>query len=357
MKIGEVIRKHRKERQLTQEELAEYLGVTSSAVNKWENGVSLPDITLLSPIARVFGISTDTLLSYKEELTDLEISRIMEQIAEKGRSLDYDALFEWGMGLLREYPNCDKLAANVLPVLDGYRTVLAVSDPQQYDDRILKSYQRLLRSENPDYVKTAANFLFYGYMSRGKYDEAADILSYFTEKDQNYKQMQALLHRRQGNKEDAYRIYEEQILEGYRTISGAFTGILALASEDQDSERCDMIIEKQEQLARLLDMGRYHEIYMKLAPALESREKEASLQILKEVVQGVRDILEYQKSELYTHMDFAEKNIKDTAFVLKQSLIHDEITGFLKNEQEFQEIIKELGGACRGKEHKLVKVG
>lgn len=40
MKIGEVIRKYRKEKQMTQEEMAEYLGVTTPAVNKWENGVS-----------------------------------------------------------------------------------------------------------------------------------------------------------------------------------------------------------------------------------------------------------------------------------------------------------------------------
>ena len=40
MQIGEVIRKYRKERNLTQEEMARYLGVTAPAVNKWENGVS-----------------------------------------------------------------------------------------------------------------------------------------------------------------------------------------------------------------------------------------------------------------------------------------------------------------------------
>ena len=40
MNIGTVIRKYRKEKQLTQEEVAGYLGVTAPAVNKWENGVS-----------------------------------------------------------------------------------------------------------------------------------------------------------------------------------------------------------------------------------------------------------------------------------------------------------------------------
>jgi transcriptional regulator with XRE-family HTH domain len=52
MQIGEVIRKYRKERNLTQEEMANRLGVTAPAVNKWENANSLPDVLLLAPIAR-----------------------------------------------------------------------------------------------------------------------------------------------------------------------------------------------------------------------------------------------------------------------------------------------------------------
>ena len=56
MKIGEVIRRNRKEKQMTQEELAGILGVTASAVNKWESGSSYPDICMLAPIARTFAI-------------------------------------------------------------------------------------------------------------------------------------------------------------------------------------------------------------------------------------------------------------------------------------------------------------
>ena len=56
MKIGEVIRKYRKENHLTQEEMANYLGVTVPAVSKWETGNSYPDIALLAPIARLLKI-------------------------------------------------------------------------------------------------------------------------------------------------------------------------------------------------------------------------------------------------------------------------------------------------------------
>lgn len=53
MKIGEVIKKHRKKLQLTQEDIAIFLGVSTPAVNKWENNISYPDIILLAPLARL----------------------------------------------------------------------------------------------------------------------------------------------------------------------------------------------------------------------------------------------------------------------------------------------------------------
>ena len=66
MQIGSVIRKYRKECGLTQEEMAKRLGVTTPAVNKWENGNTNPDIELLAPIARLLHISLDTLLSFRK---------------------------------------------------------------------------------------------------------------------------------------------------------------------------------------------------------------------------------------------------------------------------------------------------
>ena len=104
MKIGEVIRKYRKERQLTQEETARILGVTASAVNKWENGVSYPDIFLLAPIARLFGISTDTLLSYREDLTPQEIRQALDTIQKTAQKSGFEAAFAWRRSVSRNTP-------------------------------------------------------------------------------------------------------------------------------------------------------------------------------------------------------------------------------------------------------------
>ncbi len=66
-----------KKKGLTQEKMANRLGVTAPAVNKWESGASMPDIALLAPIARLLDISLDELLSFNQSLSDFEVANIL----------------------------------------------------------------------------------------------------------------------------------------------------------------------------------------------------------------------------------------------------------------------------------------
>lgn len=65
--IGDNIAKWRKEQGITQDQLAEKLSVSAQAVSKWENGVSLPDITLLPQLASLFKVTLDQLFSREVE--------------------------------------------------------------------------------------------------------------------------------------------------------------------------------------------------------------------------------------------------------------------------------------------------
>jgi len=64
--LGKRIIENRKRLGLTQDRLAEQLGVTAQAVSKWENDQSCPDITTLPKLAEIFGISTDELLGIEK---------------------------------------------------------------------------------------------------------------------------------------------------------------------------------------------------------------------------------------------------------------------------------------------------
>ena len=67
MEIGNKIKQLRYKASLTQEQLAEKLGLSAQAVSKWENAVAMPDITLLPEIAEIFGISIDELFDLTTE--------------------------------------------------------------------------------------------------------------------------------------------------------------------------------------------------------------------------------------------------------------------------------------------------
>ena len=107
MNIGDVIRKYRKEAGLTQEEMASRLGVTTPAVNKWVNKNSNPDIELLAPIARLLHISLDTLLSFHEELTPVEIEELIREMDRRFDLEGFEKVYVWAAEKVKEYPNCN----------------------------------------------------------------------------------------------------------------------------------------------------------------------------------------------------------------------------------------------------------
>ena len=73
MPIGKRIALLRKEKGLTQEELATHMGVSPQAVSKWENDQTCPDISALPKLARLFGVTVDELLEGKQELAPVRL--------------------------------------------------------------------------------------------------------------------------------------------------------------------------------------------------------------------------------------------------------------------------------------------
>ena len=79
MEIGKVIKQSRLNKKITQEQLAEALGVTTQAVSKWETDCSYPDITLIPSIANYLDVSSDELLGIKLEERKRNIDVIIKK--------------------------------------------------------------------------------------------------------------------------------------------------------------------------------------------------------------------------------------------------------------------------------------
>ena len=79
-KIGKFIQKLRKEKEMTQQELADKLNVTDRAISHWENGRRLPDVSLFKPICKIFNISVNELISGEKINKDTIIEKTEENI-------------------------------------------------------------------------------------------------------------------------------------------------------------------------------------------------------------------------------------------------------------------------------------
>ena len=104
IRIGENIKRLRKAKSVTQEQVAELLGISVTAVSKWERGETYPDITLLFPLAHYFEVTLDELMGYDEERVQEEIDEMLSEYrslwlteSEKARKLIKKAY--------RDYPN------------------------------------------------------------------------------------------------------------------------------------------------------------------------------------------------------------------------------------------------------------
>lgn len=171
IRIGNKIRELRKKHRLTQEQLADDIGVSFQAVSKWENNIALPDITLIPILANYFGVSTDEVLCYDSTKKDSEIERMVyesyklrESDPEEGRRI-----LEEG---LKKYPDNEILLNNMLYVINY----------SEKPDETIALASRLIDKTNCFEVKyDALRFLAYAYNAKNDTESAVKALEQIPE--------------------------------------------------------------------------------------------------------------------------------------------------------------------------------
>ena len=168
MNIGSKIKELRKKRGITQEQLANAVGISFQAVSKWENNIALPDIALMPLLANYFGVSMDELFDFSLLEMENEIKKIVENAyeyresdPEKSRQILEDGL--------KVYPENDILLNNLLYV---------IADA----DETIEIASRLAEKTRLDEVKyDALRFLAYAYKKKGDLKSAESAIEQIPE--------------------------------------------------------------------------------------------------------------------------------------------------------------------------------
>lgn len=344
MKINEVIRKYRKEQNLTQEQIATYLGVTAPAVNKWENGISYPDITLLAPLARILKTDIDTLLSFHEELSDMEINQFIKDISTEISTIGYPETFDKASSMIREYPNCDKLILFSAQILNGYLVLRNndILDKEKYQKQISAWFETVAFSSDKELANMAIISLSQNYITNGEFEEAQKLLDKIPPVGFDKRITQASLYYHQEKYSEAYEIYEGMIYQNANGVISSLMQTISLLCKQKEYQTAMQYADLAETVAEKFDLGKYIAVCSKLQIYVEMKNEEESLRILEEMIDGINSSNSIKKSKLYQHMKFTENGLGTMKDMIKRSLESDEELNFLRGNNQFKRIINKL---------------
>jgi Helix-turn-helix. len=166
--LAENLKKHRILKNLTQEEVAEYLRITPQSVSKWERGESYPDITLLPALANIFETSIDLLVGMDAIRAEKTRFNIHKKAVEYQRKGDYDSAEKTYRDALLIYPNKPGMIL-------GLASTLALKE--NTDEAIALMERGLPISINEKQKSTMRATLCFLYLKAGNVDKANRLAS------------------------------------------------------------------------------------------------------------------------------------------------------------------------------------
>ena len=179
MNMNETIRARRRLLGMTQEQLAQRIGVSAAAVSKWEMGASYPDVTLLSALARLLETDLNTLMCFERTPDKSEVNRMLAQVNETAKAQGVEAGFDAAEAILREYPTCGALLFGLAATLQG-RMIMAgmtYAEREKWDGQLENWYLRASESEDEEEREAAAHLLASRYAVEGKLDAAQAMMA------------------------------------------------------------------------------------------------------------------------------------------------------------------------------------
>ncbi len=249
--IGENIKRMRRNRNLTQEEMAAHLGISFQSVSKWERGDGYPDITMLPALANYFGISVDELLGMGEIAKKAqydEINRIWDENNKMGLHSENVALMRQS---LKAFPNNALLLVQLstsLEKLDG-----ADEEKLKYLKESIAVQEQILRYGEDSEVRSATLYnICFAYLKVGEYGKA---LEQAKKLPNLYKTREnALVYLLQG--EEKHRVAEDALIPLAWTLAHHMT---ALYETENDSA----YLTKAEKILDILFEGRSENDFIK----------------------------------------------------------------------------------------------
>ena len=348
MKMNEIIREKRLAKGLTQEQAASRLGVSPPAVNKWEKGVTYPDITLLPALARLLDTDLNTLLSFQEELSNQEIEAFQNELLAAAEAEGTQKAFALARQKLREFPACDMLFLSTALTLEGLVCLYGAPEGGDAHEALERLYEQAAGSGDDRVANQAKVMLFSKYMERKEYERAEKLLEELPEETVNSKnRLQINLYMAQGRWEEAAPLAQQKLM---RDVSGVQSSLLVLLDIELKlgrMEEAKQVASVIREMTGIFDLWGYCAYLGDFQIAAAQKDAEEGMKILKEMLPAMLKKWEPYSSVLYNQMPRKE-NDRNMGSLLMPGVLGDlenpevQDFDFLREVPGFTEFMKEM---------------
>lgn len=346
MPINTIIHEKRKEQGLTQEQVADYLGVTAPAVNKWEKGTTYPDISLLSPLARLLKTDLNTLLCFQEGPSQQEIQYFCQEAAR----LVHDGKLEEGFQMMNqkilEYPHCLSLIHSFALLGDGALILskLTQEEKRAYEDILMGWYRRVAESEDEKLKIGAASMLARKYTLRQEYAKAQEMIDLMPEHnmlDKRTCQADLWLNQKEHLQEAAV-LMQRKLMSTVMDIQGNLLRLVKIQLAAGLEETAEQVAEISGALTETLGMSPYFSYIAPLEVAMFRKDIPESIRLIIALLSSANHDLWNLTGPLYDQLNLAGAAGEASQILppLIANLKHSPEYDFLRDTKEFQDILE-----------------
>lgn len=303
LNIGKVILELRKRDGVTQEKLAQALGVSVAAVSKWETGSTYPDITVLPALARYFKTTVDNLMGYEETCSEEQLAEMIHTSKALFAEGKVDEGIEKCEDYMRQYPTNLILKFCVATCYVFNNGAVADDEMQSkwLKQRAIQLLEACTQSEDKE-IQNGSYLVLGGlYIQDKVYDKAKHVVMQLPRLQRDPDIMLATILLAEGDLSGVKQLGSMMLMRNWENVMNAF-GLLAIErSENNDCERALGILEKQNKLMDLMEWdvpSRLQNKFNTLQVYMKARRMEGVIKTLEETIKEVARVKQIQeKSE------------------------------------------------------------
>lgn len=372
LNLPENIIRLRHEKKLTQEELADFMGVTKASVSKWEKGINTPDLLLLPQLATFFDVTVDELIGYEAQLSSEQIRRQYADLSKDFASLPFADALGKARALAHKYYACYPF---LLQLCVLYWNHYMLAETEEEGRSVLQEAVgwcgRILENCSDVGVCSDAVVLRAGLLLQlGKAAEAIEGLEPSADPSRLAGQTGTLLVRAYQLSGDTPKARSYAQAKQYLDLLDlAGDAILALSLNEDDIGYCEETIRRMAGVMELYHLEALHpniaaqfQFQSAVAYAANGREEEALAALhrfekcvdrlfMAEQVQLHGDSYFHQLDAWIDRLPLGSMAPRDKSFIrqsLRESMAHPAF-GALKEKEEFQRLVRRItegGHSC-----------